>query len=374
MRIQITNGMLIALIVNMVFAKAIGLTQGIAAREANSDMWLATLLATLQGIAIMMITVRVQRRTPTLNVMEQAGLLFGKWAGRALGLLIILFFLGAYGSVMITFVYHLMDYFLPEMPILIFVIVGTLVGAYAIRFGLEVIARMALVGLLSIICLNLLILFGAMSEFDVRELLPLFENGFVNTVKASRHNDTDWAMATMMAAIILPQVKQPKVWKRSAPLGILIGGCTVMLWPILEAGVLSPEVTGQYIVACMQLARSAEIGQFIHRYEMIMIAFFATSALVQIMISLLAASIAAAHVFHLKDYRPMIIPIALLFAAGGYFAVLDHNRAMTMLADYWPPIALSISIGLPLAMWGLGFLRKKKWQKQKPEHGRQDAA
>ncbi|ARU59903.1 spore gernimation protein [Tumebacillus avium] len=381
MKIRITNGMLMALVINMVYAKAIGLTQGIMARESLSDMWIATLFSTLQGVFIMYITVVTTQRLPDSNLVEQYGALFGKWAEKLIALVLFCFFLGAFGSVMITFVYHLMDYFLPEMPIIMFVLAGLTVGVYAIYKGLEVVARMALVGVFSIIALNVMLMIGSLHEFDIRELLPVFQTGFVNTVKTSRHNDTDWAMATLMTAFILPLVKDKKIWRKSGPVSILYAGLFVLMWPILEAGVLSPEMTGRYIVACMQLARSAEIGQFIHRYEMIMIAFFATSALVQTMVSLFCASLSVTHLFGLKDYRPTILPVALILGAFGYWVVLDHNRAMTLLDDYWPMVALPIGFAVPLLLWGAGFLFKKKLKKlrekaeqeKQPETAKQSA-
>jgi len=365
MKVRITNGLLIALLINMVYAKAIGMTQGIMAREVQGDMWLATIFSTLQGILVIWLVAKTMQRLPRMNIIEHHEHLFGKWAGKIVALLCLLFFLGAYGGVMITLVYHLMDYFLPEVPILVFVVAGTLVGLYALYFGLEVIGRLAFVGLFAVAALNILILLGSMHDFDVRELLPLFQSGWINTLLASRHNDTDWGMATITAAMIFNHVKNSDVWTRSGTLGILYGGLTVVLWPILEAGVMSPEVTSQYIVACMQLARTAEIGQFIHRYELIMVIFFSVSALVQVMMSLFCGSLAATHLFGLKDYRPMIIPICLLFGAFAYWVVLDHHRAMYLLSDRWPPFALSIAVGLPVLTFLLGFLRRKKWQPKK---------
>lgn len=361
MKVQISNGMFMALIINMVYAKAIGLTQGIMAREVNGDMWISTIWATAQGVFMMLLTVWGLQRTSQQSMIEQSSEFLGKWMGKLVSLIIFVFFVGAFGVVSITFVYHLMDYFLPEAPILLFIVVMLIVGDYAIYHGLEVVSRMALVGVFSILMLNILLLMGSFSFFDIREMLPVLGSGFWNTVWASRHNDTDWAMATMMAAVILPMVKHKKVWARSGVAGIVYAGLFVLMWPILEGGVLSPEVTAQYIVACMQLARSAEIGHFIHRYEMIMIAFFAISLLVQIMMCLLCASHAASHLFGLKDFRPVIIPVSLILGSFGYWIVFDHNRAMTYLTDYWPPLALPIAFGLPILLWVLGFFMKKKW-------------
>lgn len=41
MKVQITNGMFMALVINMLYAKAVGVTQGAMAREVGGDIWLS---------------------------------------------------------------------------------------------------------------------------------------------------------------------------------------------------------------------------------------------------------------------------------------------------------------------------------------------
>jgi spore germination protein KB len=360
MTVRITGGMLIALILNMVYAKGIGVTQGAAAREAGSDMWLSTIFATFQGLLIMALVVAVCQRVPQLDVIQLSESLFGKLGAVVFGLVVFVFFFFAFGPIMITFVYHLKDYFLPEAPTIIIVCTALGVSIYGVYKGLEVMARMAYVGLFFIFLLNILLMLGSLSEFDVRNLLPVLDSGLWNTLRASRHNDTDWAMATMMASIILPCVKNKQKWNKTALIGIALGGLMVAMWPFLETAVLSAEVTGHYIVACMQLARSAHIGEFLHRYELIMVAFFATSALVQVMISIFCASVAASRIFRLKDYRPAVLPCTLILGAFGYWIVSDHIRAIRLLEQVWPMIALPIAMGLPAILYVSQLLLKRK--------------
>ncbi|MFC0474069.1 GerAB/ArcD/ProY family transporter [Robertmurraya beringensis] len=245
MKVQISNGMFMALIINMIYAKAIGVTQGSMAREVGGDIWISTLIATIQGGVIMFLVILVIRRMLEGDLIDQAARLLGKWFGKFVALITFLFFLAAYGPVMSTFVFHLKDYFLPEAPILLFIIAASLLGTYAIYFGVEVIARMALIGVFSIIALNILLMFGSLSEFDIRELRPTFQMGFLRTVWASRHHNTDWAMATIMAGIILPMVADKKTWGKMGFAGIGYGMVFIIMWPILEAGVLSPETAAQ---------------------------------------------------------------------------------------------------------------------------------
>lgn len=349
-----------ALIINMGYAKAIGLTQGIMAREVGGDMWIATIFSILQGCGIMILTVWVIRRAPDLDFIGITQKMLGKWASKFVSLILFVFFTGAYCSVMITYVYHLMDYFLPEMPLYLFLLVAFLIGSYAIFSGLEVISRLAFVGVFSILVLNIMLLVGSLQEFDIKEMVPVLESGFWRTVWASRQNDTDWAMATLMAAMIIPNVKNKDTWPKAGFAGIVMGGMFVLQWPLLETGVLSPEVTKQYIVACMQMARSAHIGLFIQRYEMFMIVFFAFSILVQIAMCLFCACRAAENILSLKSYRPVILPVGLLLNGIAYWVVLDHVRAMEFLSGPWVAISVPSAFGLPLLLWLLGFLFKKK--------------
>ncbi len=356
MKVQITNAMLMAFVMNLLFCKAIGLTQGVMAREGENDMWVATLFAIVQGLAMMFVTVVAVRRIPGKDLIEHASVLFGKWLGKLAGIIAFVFFLGSYIVLLITFVFHMRDYFLPGYPLLVFVLAAVVIPLYAVFHGLEVTGRLAMVGVFAIIILNLLVLSGSFNAMDVKRLLPVFETGVWNTVATSRHADTDFAMATMTAAMILPFVKDQKVWWKASAGGILFGGLLVLLWPLIEVGTLSARETGHYILACMQMARSAEIGLFIHRYEMIMVAFFAFSLFVQLMMAVYCASISAAHTLGVANYKKLVVPVSISLGAVGYWVVSDQERAMRVVEQLWPPIALPIAFGLPIVILLAGWV------------------
>ncbi|HLO11674.1 MAG TPA: GerAB/ArcD/ProY family transporter [Pseudoneobacillus sp.] len=360
MKVQITNGMYMALIINMVYAKSIGLTQGSISREVGSDNWISTLFASIFAMVFIYIIVIISRKIPNQDAISQSDSMLGKIFGKVLGIIFFIFFLTAFGSVMTTFVFHLKDYFLPELSTWVFILIAVIVGSYAVFFGIEVVARMALVGVFSILLLNSLLLLGSLQRFDIRELLPVLQSGFWKTLIASRHHFADWAMVIVMACIILPLVKHKERWVKSSLVGVGFGTIFIIMWPILENGVLSAEVTGQYIVSCMQMARSAQIGLYIHRYEMIMIAFFAISILTQIMMTLFCATVSIQKIFNLKDYRKAIIPVAIIYGLYGNWVVLDHERAMSITENAWVYVAIAISLLVPILLLILGFLNKKK--------------
>ncbi|WP_138418196.1 GerAB/ArcD/ProY family transporter [Aquibacillus sediminis] len=365
MKIKITNGMYMALIINMVYAKSIGVTQGSIARDVGSDMWISTIIATVSAMLLILLTVMIIRRMPKADIFDQSKAMLGPWVGKLICLVIFIFFTLSFGPIMVTFVFHLKDFFLPEAPLFLFVFIAVLVGGFAIYFGIEVIARMALIGVFSILLLNGLLILGALEDFDVRELLPVFEFGITKPVIASRHHLADWSIVIMMCLIILPLVDNQKEWGRSSLVGVIFSFIFIVMWPILETGVLTSQVTSQYLIACMQMARSAHLGFFLHRYEMFMIAFFGISILTQIAIALLCGSVALSKLFGLKDFRPLIIPVSLIMGGYGYWVVQSHNHAMDILENSWVSLSLSITLGVVGVVWILGFFLKKKFKSEK---------
>ncbi len=360
-KIRISNGMFIAMIVNMIFVKSIGVTQGTLARIAGQDMWLATLLGTLQGMLIMYVTYLAMKRAPGMNFMSLGEAVLGKWPGKLVALIVLVFFIASSGPIMITFVYHLQDYFLPEAPLSLFLVSSLLVGALGCFYGLEVVARLALLGMLFIFLLNVLIIVGSTHEFDIRNLLPVLEHGFPAVAEASLHYDADCAMAIMMAAIVMPFVNNAdKLGGRIGMTGLATTGMVTLIWALLEGAVLSSEVTSQYTVSCMKLARNAHIGDFLQRYEMIMIALYSVPVLFEIMICIYGTSVSMSKLFGLRSDRWMIVPACLIIAGFSYRTVGDHFKAMHYLEKVWPYIALPIAFGLPVVMLWLAVVFRGK--------------
>jgi hypothetical protein len=89
-----------------------------------------------------------------------------------------------------------------------------------------------------------------------------------------------------------------------------------------RGAVLSAEVTSQYTLSCMKLARNAHIGNL-------------------------------SRIFRMKSNKSMILPSSLLLGLFGYWVIEDHFRAMEYLEHYWLIIALPIACGLPIVMFGL---------------------
>lgn len=357
-KVKIGELQLISLMANLVFGKAIGYTSEVLARSVGHDAWLAMLIAFLIGFPVMGATVWLARRVGPVQPAVYLPRLLGRPLGKlALALLAIFFFISFVTSA-ITIEQHISDYLMNETPMLVFVVGYTLLSLYGAYLGLEVIARLSVLGLLLTILLNISMTAGSVNHFDPVRLLPPFYHGLLPTAAASVSALPDVAFATAGALVLLPATKSPERWLRLSWWGLGLGAILVTTWTVFEIGVLGPEVTAQYLIACMQLARSAEFSIYLHRYELIMVVLFVYGVMTQSILCLYAGCELTAAVLPRKIRRGWLYAIcAGLTIPLNWWLARDRDSYGLFLAREWPAIAVPLGMGLPLLFCLAALLR-----------------
>lgn len=251
-----------------------------------------------------------------------------------------------------------------ETPFFIFVLIYTaviIIGAY---YGLEVTARLSVVGFLLVVLLDFLMIIGSVLHFKFSRLLPLFDVGVGPVVTASTGAGPDVAMAVMAALMLLPLTQQPKKWLRISWQALAAGAVLVTIWTVFEIGVMGAQVTSQYLIACMQMSRAAELSIYLHRYELIMVALFVYSVITQSIICLYSATEIVRESLPFGWGRkvgrlPMLIVLGALMAVVQYFLGSDRDVYGQFLGGLWPALVLPIAYGLPLLIAVVALFRTR---------------
>ncbi|HLN65303.1 MAG TPA: hypothetical protein VK464_27595, partial [Symbiobacteriaceae bacterium] len=128
--------------------------------------------------------------------------------------------------------------------------------------------------------------------------------------------------------------------------------------PVFEVAVLGSEVTAQYLIACMQLCRAAELSIYLHRYEMLMVVFFVFGVITQSVVCLYGACELGAAVLPGQLRRPWLhVGAGLLAMPIVYYLGYDRDRYAGFLSVVWPLVAIPIAFGLPLLLAAVALLR-----------------
>lgn len=336
---------------------------GILAREVGRDMWISGIIGIVTVLLFAILIITIGRNFPDKTIVEYCPELLGRPLGKAVGLLIsVYFFLSACSSISM-YVQHLTGFLLPETP---FIVVGTLhvfIICYLVWEGTEVIGRISVFAFAMAVVFYLLVFMASLSEINLYRITPLFDSGVAPVFKSSLATDTFIGMSQLIIAMILPNVQDKKKAIGSAASGLLIGGFFFVFYFIVELMVMGPQVVSIMRIASMDFVRSIQITQYLHRFESFMVALWYWSIMNQAGILTLCSLTGFVQTFEIKKKKHPII-IMVIFGLALIIATyyIGHNDVvfLQIREHIWNYISLPIDFGVPLILLIALGIRKKR--------------
>lgn len=355
---QITPLQALAVVACLPYGKSIGYTNGILADLVANDAWISMGLAFAVGLAAMAAVVWLVHRFRGRTATEAIPELLGRPLGAVAMLALASFFLVSFATSAITIEQHINDYLLVETPFIVFVAGYSLLIMYGCYLGIEVAARLGLVGVLSAAAINLSMVAGSLDKLQPERLLPFLDHGVPRVFTASLVASSDVTIALAGALVLLPLTTSPSKWMRSAQWGLACGAALVLTWTFFELAVLGPEITSQYLIACMQMARAAELSIYLHRYELIMVVFFVYAVITQSVVCLYCATELTAAALPFRIRRGwLIVGLGLLSAILQYTVAYNREEYRAFLTVPWPIAATVTGLGVPLLICLVALFR-----------------
>ncbi|PKM79950.1 MAG: spore gernimation protein [Firmicutes bacterium HGW-Firmicutes-14] len=356
----ITNTQFGALVSSILWPTIIGYGGGIMAREAGRDMWIGGILGIVNSLILAFILIYVGGKFPGKTIVEYCPKLVGFIPGKALGLLLCLYFLfGAYQSVAI-YVHHMNDFLLTETPFAVITVIYVLVVCYLVWHGPEVIARLSVIGIAAALVFSFLVFLATLQEINFDRILPLLDMGLAPIANAGLTATSFIGPNILVIAMVLPLVKVKEKAGRPAAAGLLLGGILFTFYFIAELMVMGPHVTALMRVACMDLVRSLQITQYLHRFESFMVTLWYWSMLVQAGILTYCAVQAFQQIFGLKKIN-IISVVTTGILLGGLTYVFAFNRTLFLnfLEGPWDYISLPVYTGIPVLLLTFCLIRRR---------------
>lgn len=352
------------MVIAIVFPKAVGVTTAIMARSAGHDIWVAELVAIALAVVLVALAAlgMTWLRTPLSQALKRS---VSPVAGKLADLTLLVLLALGYVAGNYVFLGHVQYFFLPQTPLVVFnVAVGTL-SLVASLMGMEVLARVALIGTAGHVMLTAVTVPGVVWDVNTINLLPIAHHPPGPLFTAVGVALADLSLPVALAVTTLPLVEPTgKGWVKHSILATLLAGGLVMLWPLGEILVLGPNLTARSTVACMVLARAASLGMYVHRYELIMLLFFLPGIFLASALPLYGAANALTQLLGLKQRR--LVTMAAVLGLGWISHAILGNRLWSdwFLAQWWPPLVLGLSLTLLLLALGGGLVARYKRGRQ----------
>lgn len=283
-----------------------------AVADGRTLVWALIIIGTLVSILSFWIIATLMKKYEGKTIVEVAEEVLGPYLGTVFNLVFFLFFIGVMSILARGYSEAFLVSTLPRTPISVVLTALFMVSFASCYFGLETMARVARI-ILTFVLVGMGILFISILGYtDITRFYPILS---VEPIKLLTLGLTQYSLVSegVIAAIIILAISGG--WQQFYRVGIMslaVGGGIFLIVSVLLLLVFGVPSSNELILPFFELSRIVEFGRFFQRLEAIFLLTWAMVGVLKLSITLYAATLVAARMLRVPDYRPLLWVITLL--------------------------------------------------------------
>ncbi|MBC9785689.1 GerAB/ArcD/ProY family transporter [Heliobacterium chlorum] len=316
--------------------------------EAGTASWMVPIIACITVIPIFLCIERVANRFSRASLLSISGLFWGRYVQWFLGLLLTLLLIVHSGYQMRIFAEFIIMTLLPSTSIATIIISSTVLCIFLAYNGLENLSRTAWLLFPLAIFVFLVSIFLIGFQGHLYYLSPWLGYGELATIETGiRFMGLYKEMMLLM--LIAPLFRKQKVFRRVGFGSLLFSASLFTIVQIVLH--LNFPFPGAKEVGfpLYQLARLINLQFILQRLEPFMVFAWSTVSTVGIAVGFYASALAATQGSRAPDYRPFLVPLALLAVMVAFIpeSSIEAVNTYTTLMMLFP----IVFYGLPVITW-----------------------
>lgn len=316
--------------------------------EAQRDIWIAILIATIVGTAIMFMYARILSMLPGKDLYETLEFFLGKIPSRIFVIITTWFIFDLGAIVLRNFSQFIVTVGLTETPIIVPMASMAATCAIGVKLGIEVLARWTELFITLVLVFIFVGSILLLKYFNFNNLRPVFYNGFGPILKGALGVITFPFGETVAFILAFPAFKKSASLYKIFPLGLLIGSGIIFIMSMAIILVIGVEAASRLYYPAYETLSRINLGEFLQRLEIIAALTFVLSVFLKISVLLMGACKGTARVLGFEDYRFLVIPIAALMVNQSYLSFDNMNEYHQWVFKVWPYYAPAFQIIVPL--------------------------
>lgn len=312
---MISSTQLVFLIIGLIEGET--LTSTFISGITKQNTWIVLIIGFVIITFMLFIYTSLSNMFPRKSLVEINDLVYGRFLGKIVSILYMAYFLQI---VSINFRYiadFFSTYLFPQTDILIFIISILIVSTYAVKKGLEVIARSAIVIAIMATLVDIIITIFTLEYFKISNFLPVLQIKLKEFVQGINLMVSIPLGEIIVFLMIFPSVNNMKQVKKSAFLGYIIGNIFFLMIILRNISVLG-NIEAIHVLPSYQVAKLINVGDIITRMEVLIAIILLFNEFLKICIFYYAAVVSTAQIFKLEDYKILVVPIGIL---GAVFSI-----------------------------------------------------
>ncbi|OPH47407.1 hypothetical protein BC351_39955 [Paenibacillus ferrarius] len=322
------------------------------AKTAGTDGWISILLGWILSILLSLVIINIMEKTPEYTLFELLSKYFGKWVGKSLFVLWILYAVYGASVVMFSTIHIIKIWVVPDIRNFILMILFIIPIYMITKHGIRVIGLFAEFVFLITLWMPFLLLL-ALKDGQWLYLFPLGKEGLfpiLSTVKSTIFSFLGFELAFML----YPFLKD----KKSAYKGIVIANSLSMIIYLIVTVIsfikFAPKEITEYVYPTLNLFKAIRLP-FLERFEIIFLSFYLFTLIMAIIPYLYTALLGASQLFGKQDHRNFLRILLFLWILLSFF-FLPSSSQITQMGKFWGMAGLYSAFVFPIFLWMYGWI------------------
>lgn len=356
---NISTNQFVWLLFNIITSFTVLQVPGLLIFHAGRDAWLSVFIAWFLDVLLAMVYAYMGIRFPGQNFVQYSTTILGKYCGKIVGLMFPLYFLMVASLLMRAISGGIGSLVLPNTPAIVVLGSGYILIAFAVKRGIEVIARaceiLGPIYLISLILLFILVI----PSVKINRLKPQFIDGFYPVFSGGIFILTFIGICIMMGMYI-PISNRPENGFLAKFIAVSIGASVISILVDFCVGVFGAEQAGNMRNPGLQLSKMINIGNILDRLEIIWY-ITAIGAGIMTSISLIwAFCMGISQIIGLSTYKSLVYPAALLSFVLSIISFDSNIEVLNFTFYAYPFIGLFVGTGLELFLFIMAIILGKR--------------
>ena len=348
----------ICMVVIIMTTKVFYTSPALLADMVGNAAWYMTIISALTAAVGFAFIYLLLKRFENKDITEIYKIVFGKFLGSAIALILAVFLLLISFATIREFIDVLKVYVMPRSSSNYLIIIFIAVCAAFCYYGLETIARFSRAVAYFLLAGLGIVLILSVQNYNINYIFPFWGHGIGATIKHGLLRSSSYGEVIILA-VIASSLQGSKNIKKAGFASIIITAVLISV-SLLSFALCFPHTVGAELTSPMyEMAMEIGFGRFLQRLDPVFLFVWIISSFVAVSALMYCSLSIYAKIFNIKDLKPCILPFSIIV----FCFVLMPKDLMTVIAGYIQNIrtfGFIIFFVFPFLALIFAAIRKKK--------------
>jgi spore germination protein KB len=344
-----------------IIATAILMVPGITFKYAARDMWLSPIWGSLAGFLVVFIVYQLNKFYPYETFIQYSQHILGRIPGKLLGFFYLYYYFHMGGTALREYGDFIVGTYLNRTPIIIVMGGLALATAFAVRAGLEVLARLSDMFFPILFLLWLLIVLLLLPELKVKNMFPIMEDGIAPSLLGAVA-PFSWNTLIFNISSLLPFLTDRQKGGKWGAFSVLAVMGTLLITNLATL-LLFGTITGSFVYPVMSAARYISYAEFFENLESLVMAIWVGGTFIKMGVYHYVLVLNTAQWLNLSDYKPLALPFGMLLTIYGIWSATNIQEQALSFTVTSPFIDTLLFIIIPVTLLLIALIRNRNHKK-----------